>query len=133
MDSFDDVDAGNTTNNKVKVKKPSFFIYPFRNYKTTIVKAPMAHRSYSQEQFMIRYYMLSITFYTKLSIKENELNNFNVNKSFYFANILKRNTPYTGTNMLFLQKYCIFFNFIDTDFFSFYRYTQLSYNNRNGK
>lgn len=114
-----------------KLKKPSFFVYPFRNYKTTVVKAPMAHRSYSQEQFMIRFYMLSITFYTKFSIEKNELNNFSVNKSFYFANILKKNTPYTGTNMLFLQKYCIFFNSRDSNFFSFYRY--LYFNSDNSK
>lgn len=123
-----DVNADETDSNlnNVNIKKPSFFIYPFRNYKTTIVKAPMAHRSYSQEQFMIRFYMLSITFYTKLSIEKNGLNNFNINKSFYFANILKVNTPYTGTNMLFLQKYCIFFDSMDINFFSFYRYTNLS-------
>jgi len=111
-----------STGKESEIKKPSFFVYPFRNHKTTIVKAPMAHRSYSQEQFMIRFYMLSITFYTKFSIENNELSNFSVNKAFYFANILKKSTPYTGTNMLFLQKYCIFFYSKDSNFFSFYRY-----------
>jgi hypothetical protein len=115
-------DSININESKNNQKKPSFFIYPFRNYKTTIVKAPMAHRSYSQEQFMIRFYMLSITFHTKFSIEKNELSNFSVNKSFYFANVLKKNTPYAGTNMLFLQKYCIFFDSRDINFFSFYKY-----------
>ena len=113
---------GEIKTRKVKIKKPSFFIYPFRNYKTTIVKAPMAHRSYSQEQFMIRFYSLSITFYTKLSINQVDLDNLSVNESFYLANILKKGTPYTGTNMLFLRKYCVFFESKDLYFFSFYRY-----------
>jgi hypothetical protein len=115
---------------KNKIKTPSFFVYPFRNYKTTIVKAPMAHRSYSQEQFMIRFYTLSITFYTELSIQNNELRNFSVNKSFYFANVLKKSTPYTGTNMLFLQKYCVFFNSRDSNFFSFHRYLHSNSTNK---
>lgn len=127
-------DGSNISNrNRSKIKKPSFFIYPFRNHKTTIVKAPMAHRSYSQEQFMIRFYTLSITFYTKLSIENNELGNFSVNKAFYFANILKKGTPYTGTNMLFLQKYCIFFDSKDSNFFSFYRYLHSNSSDSGGK
>jgi hypothetical protein len=58
--------SGMTSKSSIKKKKtcPSFFVYPFRNYKTTIIKAPMAHKTHSQEQFMIRFYKFSITFYT---------------------------------------------------------------------
>ena len=71
-------------NNALK-KTPSFFIHPFRNYKTTIIKAPMAHKTYSQEQFMIRYYRLSVSFrvymfddYTRpLNTINNSVSNFN--------------------------------------------------------
>ena len=46
---------------------PKFFIYPKNNYKTTIQKAPMAHKTFSQEQYMIRYYVLSISFTIRVS------------------------------------------------------------------
>lgn len=55
--------VGKSSAKKKKVC-PSFFVYPFRNYKTTIIKAPMAHKTHSQEQFMIRFYRFSITLYT---------------------------------------------------------------------
>ena len=102
---------------------PSFFIYPFRNYKTTITKAPMAHKTYSQEQFMMRFYKFSISFYSN-----NLVSGYSGDKSYlsgldkilYFSHFVRRDMPYVGTNMLFLSKYTVVFYCIDSSFFSFF-------------
>lgn len=115
----------NTINNdtssssSIKKKIPSFFIHPCRNYKTTITKAPMAHKTFSQEQFMIRYYKLSLSFKIKISslLKPN-----NINKIVFFSNMLQNNIPFVGTNMLFLHRYSILFYSHDYKFFSFFKF-----------
>jgi hypothetical protein len=102
-----------------KASCPSFFIYPFRNYKTTITKAPMAHKTYSQEQFMIRFYKFSISFHTNLSIPGCINSGIpGVNSSLFFSSFLRQNMPILGTNMLILHKYTTFFYSLDKDFFS---------------
>lgn len=102
-----------------KASCPSFFIYPFRNYKTTITKAPMAHKTYSQEQFMVRFYKFSISFHTNLSIPGRVNSSIpGVNNSLFFSSFLRQNMPIIGTNMLILHKYTTFFYSLDKDFFS---------------
>ena len=70
-----------SSSSSLKNKMPSFFIYPCRNYKTTITRAPMAHKTFSQEQFMIRYYKLSLSFKIKVS---SSLQPNNINKIIFF-------------------------------------------------
>jgi hypothetical protein len=105
-----------------KLTYPSFFIYPFRNYKTTITRSPMAHKTYSQEQFLVRFYRLSVSFNTPLIDNNNPNSKFNfldnLNKSFIFVHFLRKNMPYLGTNMLFLHKYTISFYSVDPTFFN---------------
>ena len=113
------------TNLGDKVFYPSFFIYPFRNYKTTITRAPMAHKTYSQEQFMVRFYKLSVSFYIPVPstpkgsiIKHKNFTTLDsINKSVFFTHFLQNNIPYLGTNMLFLHKYTIAFFVKDSKFF----------------
>ena len=45
-------------------KIPSFFIHKTSRLKTTKLKAPMAHKTFSQEQFLLKFYSLSISFHT---------------------------------------------------------------------
>ena len=107
-------------------KVPALFIYPRKNYKTTIQKAPMAHKTFSQEQYMIRFYRLSITFHldfkdldlinknnvsSKVFFSKTNPNNLypyfihsyplnNVNNSMYYSLYLVRTMPVFSTNML---------------------------------
>ena len=107
-------------------KRPSFFIHPYRNYKTTIMKAPMAHKTYSQEQFMLRYYNLSISFdLSKPGLKPLKT----LQDSIYFSLKTRDVLPSVSTNMLFLHKYS--FNYLATDksFFSFFEFHK--HNNSN--
>ena len=100
-----------------KVTYPSFFVHPFRNYKTTITRAPMAHKTYSQEQFMVRFYKFSISFYTKISDRTCVIDS--LNKSAFLIHFLKSQKPYISTNMLFLHKYTIIFYSRDIKYFTF--------------
>ena len=130
---IDSVDKGLT---------PSFFIYPFRNYKTTITKAPMAHKTYSQEQFMVRFYNFSISFRIPLNtlyFSKNDQTTAipvvtdSVNKSIFISHFLKSNIPFLGTNMLFLHKYNITFYSVDSNFFTLSSYRTYITHKQEGK
>ena len=95
-------------------KVPSFFIFPLIKSRFTLLKSPMAHKTFSQEQYMFSYYKLTISF--------NFLNkNFNsldsINKSLLFALILRKSFFNFETNFFFLQK--IRFNLTTSDKFYF--------------
>jgi hypothetical protein len=100
-----------------KVVYPSFFVHPFRNYKTTITRAPMAHKTYSQEQFMVRFYKFSISFYIKILDRSSIIDS--LNKSVFLIHFLKDQKPYISTNMLFLHKYTVTFYSKDVRHFTF--------------
>ena len=109
----------------ITTKNPAFFIYPKRNYKTTITKAPMAHKTHSQEQFMVRFYSFSITFYSSYVDSRYRMLN-SVDKAGYFASFLRGAVPFVGTNMLFVSKYNLVFHSRDILFFSLVNFNKLS-------
>lgn len=81
-------------------KTPSFFIHKRLQTKSTKLKTPMAHKTYSQEQFTSRSYNLSISFQSKYISKKKSLN---VNSSIFLALNLRNNSPFFNTNLLFLK------------------------------
>jgi hypothetical protein len=101
------------------MKVPSFFIYPAYKYKTTTLKAPMAHKTYSQEQFIIKYYTLSISFYTYYNLN---LGSQNINEILYYTFLVKSLIPSFTTNMLFLKKYVVIFRYSNSNYFSYYKF-----------
>lgn len=112
----------------VNCRTPGFFIYPIKNYKTTIMKAPMAHKTFSQEQYMLRYYTLSVSFYVPLDselLNDSQLD-FSllnrVNTSLYYLLFLIRSIPCISTNMLFLKRYTVTVYSSDQKYFSFYEF-----------
>lgn len=111
---------------------PNFFIYPTRNSKTTILKAPMAHKTFSQEQFMVRYYFISITFNLSCEPRtggevvsagpilcDNSSAIGGINHSLYFSLFILRSVPYISTNMIFLKKYTLYYYATDETFFTY--------------
>lgn len=108
---------------------PGFFIHPTKNYKTTITKAPMAHKTFSQEQYMVRYYSLSISFYTPaldLSDTYQSLSKLaplpTINYSLYFLLFVIKSIPCISTNLLLLKRYTILIYSTDKTYFSFYEF-----------
>lgn len=95
---------------KKKVSIPSLFIHPIKNYKTTIIKSPMAHKTFSQEQFMVRYYTLSLSFITIQGVSDYQILGSNVgsfNNNIYYVLSLVNTIPEVSTNMLFLSRYTL--------------------------
>lgn len=81
-------------------KIPSFYVHKKHQTKTTKLKTPMAHKTFSQEQFMFKFYTLSITFQTQLPSK-TLLNS--INDSIYILLYLRNNLPFFTTNLLFAK------------------------------
>jgi hypothetical protein len=80
---------------------PSFFIHPPKKARLTFLKAPMAHKTFSQEQFVNKSYNLTISFNNVF--RENSKIN-SVNNSLYVALYLRNTYLPTETNLLFLKK-----------------------------
>jgi hypothetical protein len=80
---------------------PSFFIHPPKQARLTFLKAPMAHKTFSQEQFVNKSYNLTISFNN--TFRENAKIT-SVNNSLYVALYLRNTYLPTETNLLFLKK-----------------------------
>lgn len=81
-------------------KVPSFYIHKKHQTKTTKLKTPMAHKTFSQEQFIFKFYTLSITFQTQLPQK---MLLSSINNSIYVLLYLRNNLPFFTTNLLFAK------------------------------
>ena len=100
----------------IKFKKyaPKFSIKPFRNSKFTIIKAPMAHKTFSQEQYLYSYYSLSTEFI--FFLKRNKMN---LNKLLYFFLVVKQSRFSFETNLFFLQKITIKMSTSDSQYLTY--------------
>ena len=97
------------SNNKF-FKKPSLSIKPVKQSKFTSLKAPMAHKTFSQEQYWIRFYRLQINItLSKSSIKVIS----SVNASFYVILLLRSSLPLIETNIMLLK--CFSFHIPSSD------------------
>ena len=112
-------------NDETTGKLPSFFIYPYSQSKFTHIKAPIAHKTFSQEQFMIRYYNISVSFKPSNEERKNKTLS-SVNKALYAANFIRSNLPFLGTNMLFLKKINYMYNSTDENFYSYYIFNKIN-------
>jgi ribosomal protein S10 len=80
---------------------PSFFVHPPKKARLTFLKAPMAHKTFSQEQFINQSYNLTISFNSTFR-KQANINT--VNNSLYIALHLRNMLLPVETNLLFLKK-----------------------------
>jgi hypothetical protein len=94
-------------------KIPSFFVQPVSRYKLTNLKTPMAHKTFSQEQFLFKHYTLTISFKHALDSKSNLTS---VNSSIYTALLMRSETPFFNTNLLFLKRFSFSFPSSDKSF-----------------
>jgi hypothetical protein len=83
------------------ISTPSFFIHPPKKARLTFLKAPMAHKTFSQEQFVNKSYNLTISF-NNVFRENSQINS--VNNSLYTALYLRNTYLPTETNLLFLKK-----------------------------
>ena len=86
-----------------KFKTPLFFVCPIKQTKITTLKTPMAHKTFSQEQFQFRFYSFSISFNLQKNKKTSNINT--LNKSLFIALMIRNNFINFSTNMLFLKRF----------------------------
>lgn len=96
---------------------PSFFIYPKRQKRFTLLKAPMAHKTFSQEQFLVKSYQLGISFNSNYR-KKSTISG--VNSTLFFALYLRSDQTPFESNLFFLQRLRFSFTGKDAHFFTFY-------------
>jgi len=79
--------------------RPSFFIKPRSTSKFTMTKAPMAHKTFSQEQYMFKFFSLSMSFDMEIGKDRPSLNS-----SLYLSQFIRNSSTFFETNLFFLQK-----------------------------
>lgn len=100
---------------KKEKKIINFFVLPIKRKTSTVVKAPMAHKNWSKEQFEQR------TFFLKISFKNNfayETLPNSVNAGLLFVLISKKLFPVFETNIFFLKNYKITFYISELNYFN---------------
>ena len=87
------------TNSGTHSYRPKFFIKPLKRSRFTIVKAPMAHKTFSQEQYSFQFYAISISFKFLLGSQNPTLNS-----SLYLAQSVRNSSTFFETNLFFFLK-----------------------------
>ena len=106
----------NQSLSKKTEKMPSFFIKPVRKSTFTLIKSPMAHKTFSQEQYQIKFFSIKISFYNNLN---HTLSDFELNKSVLFALSLRQSMPFFETNFFFLKKFSFMFFFTSKKYLTY--------------
>ena len=108
----------------INKKLPSFFIHPYKQSKLTIIRSPLAHKTFSQEQFLNRYYRISVSFKPNTSSCDNIISS--INGSIYASNHIRNNIPFISTNLLFLKRISYFYSSSDFYFYSYNHFSRTS-------
>ena len=109
------VEAVTDVTNSKQDSYPSFFVYPSKLSKRTFLKAPMAHKTFSQEQFKMKFYTLGISFDNSF---RNESTVLGVNNSIFVALSMRNNYTPFESNLMFLKKLRISITCTDAAFIS---------------
>ena len=99
--------------NSLSKSKPSFAFKPTKVHKTTIIKSPMAHKTFSQEQLQFQFFNLVISFTSRLPIG---VDNLTINQLLYVILQLKSSIPFVETNFFLLKKFQIKLPVSDSNF-----------------
>lgn len=91
-------------------KKPSFSVQPVKKKMLTLLKAPIAHKTFSQEQYVFKFYQLNVSYRNEFNYSK-VVNS--VNKSVFLSLNLRLSTIPFETNLLFLKKFR--FSFVAND------------------
>lgn len=96
-------------------KRPSIVIKPIKQSKFTSLKAPMAHKTFSQEQYWLRFYRLQINF--RISKFDRPTIN-SISGSVYTLLLLRSSLPLIETNLMLLKCFSFSIPASDSNFFT---------------
>lgn len=95
--------VGTKTN---KLQKPIFFVKPRLRSRFTITKAPMAHKTFSQEQYLFQFYNITTSFKLLIPMKLTWTYNSS-NNALQLLLSLHNETFFFETNLFFIQRLSI--------------------------
>ena len=98
--------------------KLNFFIMPLKKFIFTLTKAPIAHKTWSKEQYKIQFFFIKISFYTNL-YKFINLNSTNV---LLLLLIIKNQFIFFETNLFFLKNFNLLFILKNYLYWNYYYY-----------
>ena len=99
----------------ISTYKKNLFTLPKKVKKFTLTKSPMAHKTFSQEQFKFVYYSLIIPY--KISINNFRIKNI-IKVLQFILNYREYSTKnYVGTNLMFLKKKSFSIKFSEEKYF----------------
>ena len=94
---------------KLKFAFPTFAILPIKSKFYSFQKAPMAHKTWSFEQYQFLFYQLKIQLFFSNFFLNYKLT---INESLLLLLLIKKYFPLFESNLLFLKQYYIIFNFL---------------------
>jgi hypothetical protein len=108
----------NIKNTSVK-HRINIFVLPLNRKKFTLTRAPMAHKTFSKEQYKFQFYKFKITF--NAFLKETHVLN-SLNNGLLFILLSKKFFPQFETNILFLKNCNIAFFVNDKNYFNYFKF-----------
>ena len=109
-----------TSNKKDKVKVIKFAFLPSTRKTYTLTKAPMAHKTFSKEQFAFKYYKFKVSI---RAVFEEPFQLTSVDQASTSLLIAKNSFPVFETNMMFLKFYNIQMVSSAKEFYSYFMFT----------
>jgi len=94
--------------------KGSFFVKPVKQHRLTLLKTPMAHKTFSQEQFKWLKYNTLVSYKSLINTPLTKLN-MGLKFVLNFRLFLRKTT--LSTNLFFLKKTTFIFFFFESGFF----------------
>jgi hypothetical protein len=120
----------NMYNSKKNLKKcsPSFFVFPKFKKKITIIKSPMAHKTFSQEQYIFQFYTLSVSYsIPKYDSSTSSAHHHPIPTNMSFSTsllfLLKHREVFNlnlGTNLFFTKRIIFYSSWSDKKFLNFF-------------
>jgi hypothetical protein len=95
----------------------NFFVLPQKNKKFTLTKSPMAHKNWSKEQYKQQLYLFKVSFST--TFIDYDLKS--LNNSLFFILLNKNSYGSFETNIFFIKNFTLFFCFLDSIFFNYFK------------
>lgn len=96
-------------------KEIGFFVLPKKKYVGTHLKAPIAHKTWSKEQYLFQFYLIKISF--KTTTTSNVPNS--INAGFLAIFYSSKYFPVFETNLLFLKYFKFIISLNDKKYFSY--------------
>lgn len=93
-----------------------FFVLPVRKQIYTLTKAPIAHKTWSQEQYKFQFYYIRISFHDSFFTAEKPES---FNQALLFLIVIKKFPPFLASNLLILKHFRVVLNISDVNFFRY--------------